>query len=368
MAAQPPLVKRDITKEAAVPAKVGFLLIGIVDKALVPLDPTTILAGLDYSQLLNLPELGDLAAKDLPINRDPTLFFAGDGTFRSPPQGQTVIITDPGTGQPVPVPAQATWNNLGGEPSSSNALMTLLGNYAKAANANLTGTPKAASQSTESTGLEIVNAAMLLGMLSKVLDDASASQTKTYSSVRIVKAISDAITGIRNEIQGQTTAAEFNTFAKVTAALKNTDASQLPLVLDAMKNRVRVDAAQDLTQAQKDRGLANLGLDDLTTKLNRLLPAGGTPGQYPSPRLGGGYEWKSLPDTYLPVDPNEPDYQSAVMVLNAARVQLEQYIGAAETVVYTGPDPEDAVMGMAVTALNTASATLVNYTNQAEVF
>jgi hypothetical protein len=85
-----------------------------------------------------------------------------------------------------------------------------------------------------------------------VIDDTTSSTTKTYSSSKINAAISTAVS---NLVNGAGTA--LDTLKELADALNN-DPNFATTIMNGLANRVRFDAAQTLTAAQKAQAKANI--------------------------------------------------------------------------------------------------------------
>lgn len=85
------------------------------------------------------------------------------------------------------------------------------------------------------------------------IDDSQATTTKTYSSSKIDAQIGSAVAKLVN---GAPEA--LDTLAELAAQLA-TDGGQITNLMTAVGNRVRFDAAQTLTTAQKAQALSNIG-------------------------------------------------------------------------------------------------------------
>ncbi|MCI1142142.1 hypothetical protein MOP88_07280 [Sphingomonas sp. WKB10] len=83
-------------------------------------------------------------------------------------------------------------------------------------------------------------------------DTATASTTKTYSVSKIVDLVNSAVNQLTNGAPGA-----LDTLDELAAALGD-DANFAATVTAALGNRVRVDAAQTLTTAQKAQAKANI--------------------------------------------------------------------------------------------------------------
>ncbi len=90
------------------------------------------------------------------------------------------------------------------------------------------------------------------------INDASTSTSSTWSSSKVNNAITTALAALVNGAPG--TLDQLNELA---AALGN-DANFATTVATNLANRVRLDAAQSLTAAQKLQANTNLGVGDVT--------------------------------------------------------------------------------------------------------
>lgn len=99
----------------------------------------------------------------------------------------------------------------------------------------------------------------LLGSASPI-DDAAGNGivNKTWSADKIFDTIEAAKLAVKNELLGGASAA-FDTFAELQVALNN-DAGFASTIATALGQRVRFDAAQALSVAEKAQACANIGI------------------------------------------------------------------------------------------------------------
>lgn len=91
-----------------------------------------------------------------------------------------------------------------------------------------------------------------------VIDDAATtSTTKTYSISKIIDLVNTTLANITNGAP-----AALDTLDELAAAIGD-DSNFAATVTTALSNRLRFDAAQTLTSAQKAQGAANLGVPTL---------------------------------------------------------------------------------------------------------
>lgn len=88
------------------------------------------------------------------------------------------------------------------------------------------------------------------------INDAALSTSTSYSSQKTVDTITAAIAAV---VGGAPAA--FDTLQELYAQLQN-DETSLATILTALGNRVRIDAQQTFTDAQKTQGRANIGAQD----------------------------------------------------------------------------------------------------------
>lgn len=97
----------------------------------------------------------------------------------------------------------------------------------------------------------------------------------------------------------------------------------------------------------------------------RLIPLGGGPGQYLSPKADGkSWEWLPLPG--YSGDPGDAGYADALQAVNTASAVLAGYLDAVGTVPFPTGTPTsdlDADIENASTAVLAAAAALTAYTN-----
>lgn len=101
-----------------------------------------------------------------------------------------------------------------------------------------------------------------------VIDDATASGTKTYSSSKIESVATAAANTAKNEILNGAGAA-YDTLSELQALLEG-QGSSVTALTTSIGNRVRFDAAQSLTSGQITQACANLGLGEPDTNLVSL--------------------------------------------------------------------------------------------------
>lgn len=107
-----------------------------------------------------------------------------------------------------------------------------------------------------------------------IINDASSATGTTWSSDKIAGEITTALSALTQGAPGA-----LDTLDELAAALGD-DANFAGTITTALANRLRVDAAQALTPAQKAQGLANLGgiaaadVGDVTTNFVALFEAG----------------------------------------------------------------------------------------------
>lgn len=94
------------------------------------------------------------------------------------------------------------------------------------------------------------------------INDASVLTTEVYSAAKVIELINAAITAVKNDLSGGAAAA-LDTFYELAAAMNN-DPTFATTVANALNNRLRFDAVQSLTTAQKQMAASNLGIDDPT--------------------------------------------------------------------------------------------------------
>lgn len=93
------------------------------------------------------------------------------------------------------------------------------------------------------------------------INDTTASTTNVYSSSKTASAIASAAATVKSDILGGAGSA-YDTLAELKALLDTSDAADdtaLAALVTADSNRVRFDAAQTLTDAQKVTATANAG-------------------------------------------------------------------------------------------------------------
>lgn len=94
------------------------------------------------------------------------------------------------------------------------------------------------------------------------INDASTLATEVYSAAKVIEIINTAKSDIKNDLVNGSSAA-LDTFYEFAAALNN-DPTFATTVANALNNRLRFDAVQSLTTAQKQMAASNLGIDDPT--------------------------------------------------------------------------------------------------------
>jgi hypothetical protein len=92
------------------------------------------------------------------------------------------------------------------------------------------------------------------------INDGAASTSSTYSSTKIEAVAAAAATAAKNDILGGAGAA-YDTLAEIQAELTDNDSSIAGL-LTSVGNRVRFDASQTLSAAQKTQACTNLGIGE----------------------------------------------------------------------------------------------------------
>lgn len=116
--------------------------------------------------------------------------------------------------------------------------------------------------------------------LGAVIDDSTASDTKTYSSNKIVSEITAAKQAVKDDLLGGAGEA-YNTL-KELADLINTNKSAIDALEEIAAGHVRFDQAQTITDEQKAQARANIGaaagsaLEALTTRVTAAETAIGT--------------------------------------------------------------------------------------------
>lgn len=93
------------------------------------------------------------------------------------------------------------------------------------------------------------------------IDDSTARTTTVYSSSKVVSAISDARASLKAEILGGA-GATVDTLKEIADLLASSDLDDdtaISALTTGLGNRVRFDAAQTLTAAQKAQANANIG-------------------------------------------------------------------------------------------------------------
>lgn len=142
--------------------------------------------------------------------------------------------------------------------TESKALRTLLnGNQADLA--GLSTTAKGNLVSAVNEVLAVAQAAAGAG--GAAIDDTTASTTKVYSSSKVNSQIADARAALKSELLGGAGAA-FDTLKELYDLLQagdQADQNAITALNTALGNRVRFDAAQTLTTAQKVTANANMG-------------------------------------------------------------------------------------------------------------
>jgi hypothetical protein len=101
-----------------------------------------------------------------------------------------------------------------------------------------------------------------------VIDDATASGTKTYSSTKIESVATAAANTAKDAILNGAGAA-YDTLSELQALLEG-QGSSVTALTTAIGNRIRFDAAQTLTSGQITQACANLGLGEPDTNLVSL--------------------------------------------------------------------------------------------------
>ena len=94
------------------------------------------------------------------------------------------------------------------------------------------------------------------------INDNSTLTTEVYSAAKVIEIINTAKSDIKNDLVNGSSAA-LDTFYEFAAALNN-DPTFATTVANALNNRLRFDAVQSLTTAQKQMAASNLGIDDPT--------------------------------------------------------------------------------------------------------
>ena len=94
------------------------------------------------------------------------------------------------------------------------------------------------------------------------IDDAQATTATTYSSAKIETVAADAANLAKSEILGGAGPA-FDTLTELKALIDSGDAADQTAIANittAVSNRVRYDAAQSLSEAQKTTACSNIGI------------------------------------------------------------------------------------------------------------
>ena len=94
------------------------------------------------------------------------------------------------------------------------------------------------------------------------INDASTSTTEVYSAAKVIELVNAAKTAVKSELINGSSAA-LDTLSELATALNN-DPSFATTIANALNNRLRFDAVQSLTTAQKQMAASNLGIDDPT--------------------------------------------------------------------------------------------------------
>lgn len=114
-------------------------------------------------------------------------------------------------------------------------------------------------------------------------------------SPALTQALTTLASQLRNEITSGVGPA-YEALQSITAQLTNSQDAGASL-LNAIANRLRIDAAQNLNDTQKAFGLLNLGIN------GRLLPTGATQGQVPILAADGTWVPGFVAAVSTPVDP-----------------------------------------------------------------
>lgn len=105
-----------------------------------------------------------------------------------------------------------------------------------------------------------------------IIDDASAGSDRAWSAAKTASAIAASAQSTKDALLGGAGAA-YDTLGEIQALLQNDDATEAAL-MQALGNRVRFDAAQTLTAAQKTQACANVGIGEPDTDLVAVFNAG----------------------------------------------------------------------------------------------
>lgn len=268
--------KRNMAAETAKAIKTGAALTGVQDNAV---------ANFTLDSLLTLfkASLSKLATLESPTNAQRLFVSVKNGVF------EWFYIDPTATGGSGGVGA-AEFSTINGQPSDNNALALVLAKLATK------------------------------DALAALIDDVATTGTsKTHSITTIRSLIATAVSQAKNDILGGV-GPQHDTLLELQQLL-DSGASQTSALLLALAVRLRFDAAQVLTDAQKAQAIQNLGLT------SRLLPAN------PSnkPFLGwvnGGPVWVDAP-TGTGTVPND---NSAEEALDVAAVTA---LGAAASATQT---------------------------------
>ncbi|CAN5753047.1 hypothetical protein BH11PSE12_BH11PSE12_08170 [soil metagenome] len=102
-----------------------------------------------------------------------------------------------------------------------------------------------------------INEILLLAQSgSSLIDDASVSGVKTYSSTKVETQLTAAIAALRTELKAGAGAA-LDTFAELASALNN-DASFSATIATSLSKRIRTDAVQTFSLAEKLQARQNI--------------------------------------------------------------------------------------------------------------
>ena len=137
---------------------------------------------------------------------------------------------------------------------------------AKIERGDLTALPTTAKNSLVAALIEVRQLALdaAAGEGGAVIDDAGTGTDVAWSASKVAAELDAHISAFRSEIMGGTVDAALDTFAELQARLED-DQTLAASFSTALTKRVRFDAAQTLTQAEKLQACQNIGIGDPET-------------------------------------------------------------------------------------------------------
>ncbi|MCA0231619.1 MAG: hypothetical protein LCH91_14195 [Bacteroidetes bacterium] len=128
---------------------------------------------------------------------------------------------------------------------------------------NAIGVLASLNTTTKTSLVAAINEILVTIAGSTQINDAAIATTSTYSSSKIETIVDNAVAEAVNTVLGGASAA-YDTLVEIQGLLQGQDNS-LANLLTAVGTRLRFDAPQTLTSAQKTQACANLGIGEPDT-------------------------------------------------------------------------------------------------------